>query len=56
MTQIDEILNKQGFTPREKQAFIEMIQKAKSLQKTTNLEDLKPFMKQLIDKVAYNED
>ena len=55
MTQIDVILKEQGFTEKEKEAFIEMIQKAKSLQKTTNLEDLKPFLKQLIEKVVRDE-
>lgn len=52
---IEDILDEQGFTSKEKEAFLEIIKEAKLLQQTTMLEDLKPFMNKKINEVAFDE-
>lgn len=56
MKTIDEILTEQEFTSAEKAVFIGMLSHAKTLQKSMNLDQLKQFMNQQIDKMLDNHE
>lgn len=57
MTTIEKILEEQGFTPEEKDTFLEILSHAKTLQKNMSLDQLKAYMNQQIDKLGdKNED
>lgn len=51
MKTIDDILNEQGFEPKEKETFISMLSHAKMLQKNMGLDQLKSYMNEEIDKL-----
>lgn len=51
MTTIEQILEEQGFTADEKEAFLDMLSHAKTLQKNMCLDQLKAYMNQQIDKL-----
>lgn len=56
MKTIDDILKEKGFTQKESEGFLEIIQEAKMLQRSTQLEDLKPFINQTVNKVIRDDD
>ena len=52
MKTIDDILKEQGFSPKEKAAFLEMLSDAKRLQNSFMLDDLKNTLSTIINKVV----
>ena len=56
MKTIGVILGEQGFNEREKEAFMDIIKEAKLLQKTTQLEELKPYINKVVNTIARNDD
>ncbi len=56
MKTIEDILHEQGFTERESEAFMDIIQQAKLLQRSTQLEDLKPYINKVINTIAHDDD
>lgn len=55
MNMIKKILKENNFTPEEEAAFMEIINEAKLLQRTTMLEDLKPFIEEKVNEIARND-
>lgn len=55
MNMIKKILKENNFTPEEEAAFMEIINEAKLLQRTTMLEDLKPFIEEKVNEIACND-
>lgn len=51
MTSIEQILEEQGFNASEKAVFLDILNYAKTLQKNMNLDQLKAYMNQRIDKM-----
>ncbi|MEI3526613.1 MAG: hypothetical protein V8R15_00670 [Bacilli bacterium] len=51
---MDVVLNKSKLTEKEKKAFVEIIQYAKSCQKSQD-DNLKGFIKQKVEEVVQNE-
>ena len=56
MKTIEDILNEQGFNEREAEAFMDIIKEAKILQKSTQLEDLKPYINKVVNTIARDDD
>lgn len=53
MNTINEILEEQGFTPEEKEVFLDIINQAKTLQRNLMLEDLNSYMNEKITEIAH---
>lgn len=51
---IDEVLSSQNFLPSERRAFLDIVKYAKACQKTGNIESLKAYVEQTINKVVSN--
>jgi hypothetical protein len=56
MKTIERILEAQGFTPQEAEAFLDIINQAKLLQQTTQLEERKPYINKVVNSIARNDD